>query len=230
VISMSLSSFSEDGDDGATQRADAIVSLQERIRACRLCQEAGYIRQAAPITHGRASNRILLVGQAPGHLSVARDLPFSGPAGRVLDGWLTRAGFAPGALHTQVYLSSMTKCDPGKNPRGGGDRAPSPPEMALCRPYLEQELSLLRPAVILLLGGLAVTHFLGSHRLDEVVGGAFGSEDITWRPLWPGHEDVRVLALPHSSGVSRWLNEAAHRALLDRALEHLAFWRRDLGL
>lgn len=217
-------------DDNTIYREDAVAALQARIRACRLCQEADYIRTAAPITFGRANDRILLVGQAPGHLSVAQDLPFIGPAGRVLDGWLTRAGFEPGALHGQVYLSSMTKCDPGKNPRGGGDRAPSPAEMALCRPYLEQELLLLKPAVILLLGGLAITRFLGPHRLDQVVGQTFGADDIVWRPLWPGHEDVRLLALPHSSGVSRWLNDAEHRALLDRALEHLALWRRELSL
>jgi uracil-DNA glycosylase len=204
--------------------------LQAQVRACRLCEEQGYIPAAYPITEGRAGDRILLVGQAPGHVSIERNRPFSGPAGRALDGWLTRAGFPAGTLHRSVYLSSLTKCDPGKNPRGSGDRKPSPAEIALCRPYLDAELALLRPRVILLLGGLAIDHFLGHRRLDDVVGRAFTSADVARRPLWPGHEQAHLLPLPHSSGVSRWLNDPAHQRLLDAALAHLARWRVELGL
>ncbi len=183
--------------------AQSIARLQAAIRACTRCQDAGYLAHAQPITEGRTSDRILLVGQAPGRLSVEGARPFSGPAGAVLDGWLQRAGFPAGSLHARVYLSSITKCDPGKNPRGGGDRVPSPAEIALCRPFLLQELELLRPQVILLLGGLAIAQFLGRRRLDDVIGRAFSSYDVILRPLWPGHERARLLPLPHSSGVSR---------------------------
>ena len=210
-------------------RVAEVVALQARVRACRLCQEHGYIARAAPITEGRASDRVLLVGQAPGHVSIERDRPFSGPAGRVVDGWLVRAGFPPGSLHERVYLSSLTKCDPGKNPHGGGDRMPSPAEIALCRPYLETELALLQPPIILLLGGLAISAFLGTHRLAEVVGQGYTSADVR-RPLWSGHEATRLLPLPHSSGVSRWLNAPAHQALLTAALDLLNTWRDDLEL
>ncbi len=212
-------------------RTAEVAALQARVRACRLCQQHGYIPAAQPITEGRAADRILLVGQAPGHVSIERDRPFSGPAGRVLDGWLVRAGFPPEMLHERVYLSSLTKCDPGCNPRGGGgDRMPSPAEIALCRPYLDDELALLQPDVVLLLGGLAIGHFLGKARLDEVVGRAFTSDDVARRPLWSGHERARLLPLPHSSGVSRWLNDPAHQRLLTAALDHLAGWRDALEL
>jgi uracil-DNA glycosylase family 4 len=211
-------------------RARAIAALQGRVRGCRLCQQHGYIPVAHPITEGRSGDRILLVGQAPGHVSIERNQPFSGLAGRVLDAWLVRAGFPAGSLHERVYLSSLTKCDPGKNPRGGGDRAPSPAEIALCRPYLEAELAILRPDVILLLGGLAIAHFLGKKRLDEAVGRAYTSDDIVFHPLWPGHEGTRLLPLPHSSGVSRWLNSPDHQELLSAALDHLARWRAELDL
>ena len=208
----------------------AVARLQARVRACRLCQDHGYLPLAQPITEGRAGDRILLIGQAPGHVSVERGRPFSGPAGRLLDSWLTRAGFPPGSLHSRVYLSSLTKCDPGKNPRGGGDRVPSLPEIALCRPYLQAELTLLRPRVVLLLGTLAITHFLGKTPLDAVVGRAYTSADLRWRPLWPGHQHTHILPLPHSSGVSRWLNTPQHQALLSQALDHLAAWRTELAL
>ncbi len=90
--------------------------------------------------------------------------------------------------------------------------------MALCRPYLLTELELLRPAVILPVGGMAIEAFLGPQRLDDVIGQSFEQSG------------VRFLPLPHPSGVSRWLNELAHQALLARALELLALWRHELHL
>src|SRR5690348_12050296 len=86
-------------DEQGIGRAEAIAALQLRIRTCRLCQQHGYIREAHPIVSGRATDRILVIGQAPGHRSIAKDLPFSGPGGRILQKWLEQAGFPPGYLH-----------------------------------------------------------------------------------------------------------------------------------
>ncbi|GER85969.1 hypothetical protein KDW_01310 [Dictyobacter vulcani] len=110
----------------AVDKIEALADLQQCIRQCRLCQARGYIPVAHPIVSGRASDRILIIGQAPGHRSVTQDRPFSGPGGRILQSWLEIAGFPPGYLHDHTYLSSLTRCDPGRNPRGGGDRKPSP--------------------------------------------------------------------------------------------------------
>ena len=133
----------------------AITSLQQRILLCRLCQQHGYIQVAQPIVSGHASDRILVIGQAPGHRSITNNLPFSGSGGGILQKWLEQAGFPPHYLHEHTYLSSLTRCDPGRNPRGNGDRRPSPQEVALCRPFLEEEIRLLRPKVILLVGTMA---------------------------------------------------------------------------
>ncbi|MBE3561427.1 MAG: uracil-DNA glycosylase family protein [Ktedonobacteraceae bacterium] len=191
----------------------ALIRLQQRILTCRLCQEHGYIAAARPIVSGRASDRIFVIGQAAGHRSVANNLPFSGPAGHILQRWLERAGFPPGYLHRHCYLSSLTRCDPGKNPRGGGDRRPTPHEMMLCRPFLDAELALVQPKVVLLVGTMAIETSLGKIRLAEVVG--------TYRE----EKGTLYLPLPHPSGVSRWLNDPAHQQLLNQALAHLAAWR-----
>lgn len=203
-------------DERRAEREQLLADLQEQMAVCHRCVEAGYLPRADAVAgyRGRIGNRIMLIGQAPGHLSVERRMPFSGPGGRVLDTWLQRAGFAPGALRTEVYISALTKCDPGKNPRGGGDRKPSPPELALCRPFLLRELELVRPEVILLVGGMAIEAFLGPSRLSEIIGASVEQNG------------VHLLPLPHPSGVSRWLNEPDHQALLARALELLAGWRR----
>ncbi len=141
-------------------RVSSLAILQQQIRQCRLCQEHGYLAQAQPLVSGRAEDRILVIGQAPGHRSITNGLPFSGPGGRILQKWLEQAGFPPGYLHEHTYLSSLTRCDPGKNARGNGDRRPSPPELALCRPYLEAELRIIQPKVVLLVGTMAIETFL----------------------------------------------------------------------
>lgn len=197
------------------RRAQRLAELHGEMASCARCVAAGYLAQANTVgaTRGRISDAVMVVGQAPGHLSVERAMPFAGPGGVILDRWLQQAGFAAGALHREVYLSALTRCDPGKNPRGTGDRKPSPPEMALCRPYLLRELDLVRPQVILPVGGMAIAAFLGPQRLEDVIGESFE------------RNGVLLLPLPHPSGVSRWLNDPAHQQLLARALERLANWR-----
>ncbi len=200
-------------EEQQVDREAAVTTLQQRILCCRLCQEHGYIPVAHPIVSGRASDRILIIGQAPGHRSIAKDKPFSGPGGRILQKWLEQAGFPPGYLHEHTYLSSLTRCDPGKNPRGDGDRRPSPPEVALCRPYLEAEFRLVRPKVVLLVGTMAIEAFFGKIRLEEAIS--------TYRE----RDGMLLLPLPHPSGVSRWLNDPAHQQLHRQALTLLAEWR-----
>jgi uracil-DNA glycosylase family 4 len=201
-----------------SQQIAALDHLQQRIRSCRLCQEHGYIALAHPIVSGRASDRIFIIGQAAGHRSVAKDRPFSGPAGQILQKWLEQAGFPPGYLHEHAYLSSLTRCDPGKSARGNGDRKPSPAETALCRPYLDAELRIVRPKIVLLVGTMAIDTFLGKSRLEDVIGTYVEKDGILFLPL------------PHPSGVSRWLNDTEHKKLHEEALGILAGWRSDLRL
>jgi uracil-DNA glycosylase family 4 len=195
------------------ERTTALAVLHQRILSCRLCQEHGYIPVAHPIVSGSVNDRVFVIGQAPGHRSVAHDKPFSGPGGRILQKWLEQAGFPPGYLHEHTYLSSLTRCDPGKNPRGNGDRRPSPPELAFCLPYLEAELRIVQPKVVLLVGTMAIETFFARGTLEEIIG--------TYRE----RDGLLFLPLPHPSGVSRWLNDAAHQQLLQMALTLLAGWR-----
>ncbi|TMC14769.1 MAG: uracil-DNA glycosylase [Chloroflexi bacterium] len=201
-----------------TDRTAALAALHERMRACRLCQEHGYIPVAQPLVGGRATDRIMVIGQAPGHRSVAKGRSFSGPGGSILQKWLEQAGFPPGYLHEHTYLSSLTHCDPGRSAKSNGDRRPSPQEIALCRPFLEAELRLVKPKVVLLVGTMAIETFFGKARLEDVIG-TFREQD-----------GMLLLPLAHPSGVSRWLNEPAHQKLHQKALGILAEWRVTYGL
>ncbi len=134
---------------------------------------------------------------------------FSGPGGKLLREWIARGGIPHEEQERLVYLSSLTRCFPGPAPRGAGDRKPSPAELALCAPYLERELKLLNPALILLVGSMAIERFLGKEPLGERVGTLVEREGRHWLPL------------PHPSGVSRWLNRPENKALVEKALEQM---------
>jgi uracil-DNA glycosylase len=182
--------------------------------------DAGYLPRTAPVLSGFADNRIMLIGQAPGVREEARRLPFQGRSGKTLMRWLRRVGFASEAdIRRRVYLTSVTKCFPGKG-SGGGDRRPSRREVDLCRPHLDRQLAFIRPDVLLLVGGLAHERFLPRRPLDQLVGRVF---DLDGRVL-QGTPTTRPLLvpLPHPSGASRWLNDPANVKLLDRALRRLA--------
>src|SRR6059058_2212968 len=147
--------------------AAGLKRLHAEIRACTKCVAAGYLENAAPVVAGDITDRVMIVGQAPGVVEVVTRTPFSGRAGAELRRWLARAGIGEDHL---PYRTAITKCFPGKSPTGGGDRRPSPTEVALCRPWLDQELALLQPRVILLLGGLAIDRFWGKVPLESAVG------------------------------------------------------------
>jgi uracil-DNA glycosylase family 4 len=201
-----------------TDTAHQLAELHLQIAHCTRCVDAGYIEQANPIggARGRVSDRIMLIGQAPGQLSVARAIPFGGPGGVILDQWLTRAGFPPNFLREGVYLTALTRCFPGKHPTGKGDRAPSPSEMTLCRPWLDAEFALIDPALVILVGGLAIRTFLGKGSLDQWIGNIIKQNGRSWLPL------------PHPSGVSHWLNMPANQTLLTQALTKLSEWREQM--
>ena len=86
---------------------------------------------------------VLLVGQAPGLTEVSTRLPFTGPAGRRLEGWLAETGVSRG----EIYLSALARCFLGKA-RGGGDKVPCRAMLANCRPHLLREFELVGPEVV----------------------------------------------------------------------------------
>ena len=193
--------------------------LHRQILACTRCVDAGYLAHAAPVLSGYPDNRIMMIGQAPGAVEAVRRLPFQGRSRKVIMGWLMQAGFVSEAqVRRRVYITSITKCFPGKG-SGGGDRRPSRAEVDLCRSHLDRQLALIKPEVLILVGGLAHERFLPARSLDSLVGRLF---DASGREV-SGRSGTRpvLVPLPHPSGASRWLNAVENRALLDRALRRL---------
>jgi uracil-DNA glycosylase len=207
------------------RRRVGLVALNARLRACRRCHAAGFLdeRESVPIARDPDGDapvpRILLIGQAPGLRATQVDRPFAGAAGEKLRAWFERGGIPRAEFWRRIHFAAVTRCYPGRLPGARGDRVPTPAEQALCRPWLDELIAVQRPEVVLLVGLLAIRTALGRMTsLSQVVGTA------TIR------DGVRYLPLPHPSGVSRWLNEPANVAAVDRAMEHLREWVEELGL
>jgi uracil-DNA glycosylase len=161
----------------------------------------------------------MVVGQAPGVTEAEAGRPFNGPSGRRLFRWLAEAGWDETTFRATQYMTAVTKCYPGKARGGKGDRVPTRAEQKLCTPFLEEELRLVQPALIIPVGGLAVRRFLGPVRLAEVVGTRLQDPEGRW-----------IVPLPHPSGASLWLNRPENRERVGRAIDHLRRLRRELGV
>ena len=196
-----------------------LARLHREVLSCTRCVATGYLAAAAPVLSGHPDNRIMLVGQAPGAVEAVAGLPFQGRSRKVLMAWMQRAGFtSEEQVRRRAYMTSITKCFPGKGV-GGGDRRPSRAEVDLCRPHLDRELALVKPDLVIAVGGLAHERFLPRRPLDRLVGRVFnlsGEEASTRRQTL-----TLVVPLPHPSGASRWLNAPENRTLLDQALRRL---------
>ena len=155
----------------------------------------------------------MLIGQAPGHVETSGGRPFAGRAGRTLFRWLERAGLDEPTARELLYISAITRCYPGPHPAGRGDRVPSPTERAHCADWLDDELRLIRPSLVVPVGRLAIDRFLGARPLDEVIGREHEIEHVGGRAV--------AIPLPHPSGASSWVHQAGNRALLERALDLL---------
>jgi uracil-DNA glycosylase len=99
---------------------------------------------------------------------------------------------------------------------------PSPEEQTHCAPWLDAELDLIRPALIIPVGRLAIDRFLDVEPLDRLVGRVHDA--------WVRGRSVTLIPLPHPSGASSWVNLPANRLLLDRALGHLRVAFAELGI
>lgn len=194
--------------------ATPLPVLLERHRAalsaCRRCALGVGVR---PISSLPADPRLLLVGQAPGRTEAGGGRAFAGAAGRTLFRWLERAGLDEATARDHIHFAAVTRCYPGPSPSGRGDRVPTPAERARCRPWLDAELELLRPPLVVLVGRLALEAVLGAMPLDQAVGRLH-------ELAHPGGR-ATVVPLPHPSGASSWIHAPPNAALLERALRLL---------
>jgi uracil-DNA glycosylase len=180
----------------------SLASLQRDLSVCRACAEAGYPLESLPVRNEYVGQRAYMFGQAPGAVEGAERRPWRGRAGRTLRRWLE---LEEDEFYAAFYCATVTRCYPGASPSGRGDRTPTPREQELCSFWRDWELNLIRPKLIVPVGGLAIRRLLGFTGLAETVGNRYDLGDAT------------VVPLPHPSGASAWLNDPANRELTAKA-------------
>jgi uracil-DNA glycosylase len=189
------------------------MSVQEQLMQvhrtalfnCSKCPEMiGPVVSGSPVL-----SKILLIGQAPGDKEGGFGKPFAWTAGKTMFRWFERIGIDEQAFRQRVYMAAVCRCFPGKNPKGG-DRVPSPDEIVNCTGWLQAEVDLLKPDLILPVGKLAIAQLMPVKKLDEVIGRL---HPVTFH----GHR-TEAIPLPHPSGASTWHRTEAGLALLESAL------------
>ena len=189
----------------------SIASLKRDQRVCRACVEAGYPLESWPVIAPHSGQRAYMFGQAPGVVEGEERLPWRGRAGKTLRRWLE---LDEDAFYAAFYCASVTRCYPGRAASGRGDRTPTPEEQRLCESWRDHELRLLRPELIVTVGGLAARRLLGVKSVTECVGMRYDVGGTTAIPL------------PHPSGASSWLNLPENRA---RVADAAALVRTELA-
>ena len=185
----------------------SIKTLHQTMKKCRACQVEGYEIYPPAVISGLGTAMFMTIGQAPGITEQEAGRPFNAGSGKRLFDWLGRAGIDENWFRSTQYMTSVTKCYPGRQPSGNGDRVPSRREQELCRTFLDQEIELVNPQVIIPIGRLAINLFYPKKlKLQEIIG---TQVDIQGR--W-------VIPLPHSSGASRWHQSEENRRLIDKAI------------
>jgi uracil-DNA glycosylase len=179
---------------------DHIVALA----ACRRCENRG--AAVSPVVSLAVAPRVMLVGQAPGQVEAQGGQPFAGRAGRTLFRWFEQAGIDEITARRKIYIAAVTRCYPGPSKSGRGDRVPSIEEQDACAGWLESELAIIRPKVIIPVGKLAIARFFREQPLERIIGKAH----VVDKRL--------VIPLPHPSGASSWIHQGNHPQLLKDAL------------
>ena len=183
----------------------SIASLQRDNRVCRACAEAGFPLESLPVVLPYEGQRAYMFGQAPGIVEGQERRPWRGRAGKTLRRWLA---MDEDTFYGTFYCASVTRCYPGRPASGRGDRTPTPREQELCSFWREWEFRLLRPQLVVPVGGLAIKRLLGVTGLAACIGRRYELDD-----------GAAAIPLPHPSGASSWVNSPANRALVERAVD-----------
>jgi uracil-DNA glycosylase len=163
------------------------------------------------VSGGPVLSKIMLVGQAPGDKEPILGRPFAWTAGKTLFRWFEEScGLSEAEFRARIYMAAVCRCFPGKKPTGG-DRVPSREEVGHCATWFERELQILRPALIIAVGRLAIDRFLVTTRMESVIGRQFAVSYAGFR--------FDLVPLPHPSGASPWHRMEPGKTLLARGLE-----------
>jgi len=156
----------------------------------------------------------MLIGQAPGPREPVLQRPFAYTAGKTMFRWFEQfCGLNESAVRSTIYFAAVCRCFPGKTP-AGGDRVPAPDEVQNCSSWMDEEIKILKPRLVIPVGRLAIAQFIDCRKLEDVIGRGFRVERA-------GHR-LDLIPLPHPSGASPWHKISPGKELLEKAMRKIA--------
>ena len=138
---------------------DTLSEIADRVRACKDCALSTGRTNAVP-GEGPVDAEVMFIGEGPGFQEDRQGRPFVGPAGQFLDQLLADAGMS----REQVFIANMIKCRPPQN------RDPAPAEMAACSKYLDRQIELIDPKLIVTLGRFSLGRFFPGESITRARG------------------------------------------------------------
>lgn len=193
-----------------TQRQLALTRHVALLSKCRRCPHV----IPPPVSGGAVLSRVMIIGQAPGVHEPVRARPFAHTAGKTLFRWFEEfCGLNEMQVRSAIYFAAVIRCFPGKS-KSGTDRIPAPDEIRNCSTWLNSEIELQRPHLIIPVGKLAIAQFIAFNKLDEVIGQTFQLRRHGFA--------FDLIPLPHPSGASPWHKLEPGKKLLTRAFHKIA--------
>ena len=151
----------------------ALSELSEEIGRCQWCEIAKYRTKAVP-GEGPEDAEIMFIGEAPGWHEDQQGRPFVGPAGQYLEQLLASIGLK----RQQVYIANVIKCRPMAN------RDPLPTEIQNCQKWLERQIEILRPKMIVTLGRYSMAKFFPGKSISKIHGTAQRRDNIIYYAMY----------------------------------------------
>lgn len=194
----------------ASAKQAALDQHVARLRKCRLCPRM----KSTPVSGGAIVSQVMIIGQAPGPREPTLKRPFAHTAGRTLFRWFEIfCGMNEAVVRSKIYFAAVCRCFPGKAP-GGTDRVPAPDEVRNCSSWLNEEIEILKPRLIIPVGRLAISQFVKCEKLEQVIGRKFRARRA--------RHVFDLIPLPHPSGASPWPKIPPGKRLLEKAMRKIA--------
>ncbi len=181
-----------------------------RLIRCRRCPRM----KSTPVSGGAVVSDVMLIGQAPGPREPTLKRPFAHTAGQTLFRWFEQfCGMNEAVVRSKIYFAAVCRCFPGKS-LGGTDRVPAPDEIRNCSSWMNEEIKILKPRLIIPVGRLAIAQFIECTKLEQVIGRRFCADRA--------EHSFDLVPLPHPSGASPWHKIPPGEQLLAKAMRKIA--------
>ncbi len=154
-------------------KGDSLEKVASEVNICVKCK-LSESRTRAVSGEGPADARIFFIGEGPGRNEDLQGRPFVGASGRFLESLLKGIGLD----RTQVFITNVVKCRPPEN------RDPLPPELAACRDYLDRQIALVQPSVVVTLGRFSMARYFPGESITRIHGQAKRVGDTYYLPLF----------------------------------------------